>query len=555
MEKGRSVRQHVTSRLNALRTEREPLIADWRDLSDYVLGSRGRFLVEDHETSRRNKYLYNETAKMAVNTLASGMMAGITSPARPWFKLGTPDPELMEVASVKEWLAKVEMILYQIFARSNFYNSMNSLYLELGTFGTCAMGIYEDFDTVARFEPYTAGAYCLGADGRRRVDTMYREYSMSVGRAVKRFGLENLSEGAQTLWRRGNYEAKLKIIHAIEPNIKADVASPWVEDKPYMSVYVEQGNPNPEATLLRSGFDERPFIAVRWEAIGEDVYASSYPGLNSLGTNKALQVEEMDLSIAIEKMHNPPLVGDAALEDNHDLIAGGISWQAGMGATGRPGIAPVYTVNPRVMELEQSIERKEQRILRHFYADLFLMITEMDRAQITATEIAERKEEKLLMLGTVLERLNNEALDPIIDRTYAIADRAGILPEPPPELEGMDLDVEYISVLAQAQKAVSTASMESTVAFAMGLAQVWPEARHKIDVNEAIEAHSRAKGAPPGILRTNDEAAAAAEAEMQQMQAAQAAAAVPAAAQTAKTLSETEPGGGDALSQMVGMNG
>jgi hypothetical protein len=492
----------------------------WEDMSDYVLGSRGRFMRQEVLKPRRNENLYNETAKIASNTQSSGMQAGITSPARPWFNLTTPDPDLAEFGPVKEWLGKTEKLLLLIFARSNFYNSMHTMYQELGVFGQMPVGIYEDFDSVIRCVPYTVGSYYLAVNGEREVDTMYRQYEMTVRQMVGRFGKENCSQAVNNLWDKGNYDERVPVIHAIEPSDTAKYGSPLAKDMKFKSVYIEEGGRH-DAVLMESGFQELPFIAPRWEVSGEDVYASAYPGINSIGTNQSLQIEELDKQIAIEKMHNPPLVGDSILQaQGADLIAGGISYIPGMAASGKPGLASVYDVNPRIAELTADIQEKENRINRHFYADLFMMITEMDRAQITATEIAERKEEKLLMLGSVLERLNNEALDPAIDRTFAMANRAGIIPPPPPELSGINLRVEYISVLAQAQKAVGTANIESTAAYAMNIAQVWPESRHKFDAVQSIDEFAKAKGTPPKVIRSDEEVEqiVAAEAEAAQRQ-------------------------------------
>ena len=556
----RTLKQHIFARQKSLREAASMYHGDWRDCSDFVLGARGRFLPGDADAGdenqhRRNERLYNETPKQAAHTLASGMVAGITSPARPWFKLGPPDPEMEEYEPVKLWLDAVQKVLLSVFARSNFYSSIHSTYLELGTFGTNAIGAYEDFANVMRYEPYTIGSFMIAADGKRGVDTLYRQYRSTVGDIIKKFGKDTPSQAIINLWDRGDYEEKATIIHAIEPNIDRDFDSPLSRDMPWRSVYYEE-KCDGERALGESGFNEKPFMAPRWETTAEDVYATSYPGIDCLASNKSLQIEELDLAIAREKMHNPALIGDASLQQHGaDLIAGGISFVPNMAQTGKPGLAPIYEVNPRVEELNKSIAIKEHRIERFFYADLFLMITEMDRAQITATEIAERKEEKMLMLGPVLERLNNELLDPIIDRTYARCEEAGMFPPPPPELDEVDLKVEYISILAQAQKAVSTASIESTVTFAANLAPVWPEARHKIDPMQAIDEYARAKGASPKILRSDDDANEASDAEQQQIQAQQAAAMGGGAVDAAKTLSDTEVNGDPMLDQMLaGLN-
>ena len=535
--------------------ERNYYIEDYRELSDYIDGSRGRFLHETNEnkTIRRNHHLYNEVAKQSLSVMSAGMMAGITSPARPWFKLAPPDPDMADYEPVKIWLDDVQRTLLAIYQRSNFYNSMQNVYTELGAFGVAPMGAYENYDNVMRFEPYTVGSYSLASNGERQVDTLSREYRLSVGQIVKQFGYKSASRAIRNMYDKGDYEDKVTIIHLIEPNDSRKYDSPLAKDMMYRSVYFEE-QCDGDNHLKYSGFEDRPFMAPRWSAIGEDTYSTSYPGIDSLNSNKSLQIEELDYAIAREKMHNPPLIGDAMLkQDGTDLIAGGITYLPNMAQSGKPGLTPVYTVNPQVQALVESIREKENRIQRFFYADLFLMITEMDRAQITATEIAERKEEKMLMLGPVLERLNNELFDPLIDRTFAVAQRAGILPPPPKELVDADLKVEYISVLAQAQRAVSTAGIESTVGFAANLANVWPEARHKVDPLQAIDEYAKAKGASPKIIKSDKDAMASDEAEKQQAAQLQSMEAASQMANDAKTLSETDASNQDsALAAIAG---
>ena len=541
----KKMKERVFKRRASLKSERDRYATDWRELSDFVIGARGRFLPGDGDngdeaTHRRNERLYNETPKQAAFTLASGMMAGITSPARPWFKLSTHDPEMEDYEPVRIYLDEVRRILLTIFARSNFYNAMYNIYLEQGVFGTACMGIYENYENVIRFEPYTIGSFSLGCDGERNVDTLHREYRTTVGATVKRFGLSNVSRSVKNMWDNGSYDEKLNIIHAIEPNTDRDYSSPLSTDMAYQSCYYEEGGDG-DKPLLVSGFQELPFVAPRWSVIGEDTYATSYPGIDSLASNKSLQIDELDSAIAQEKSHNPPLVGDSSLmQSGADLIAGGITYIPNMAQTGKPGLSSVYDVRFDQAGLNEKIMQKEQRINRFFYADLFLMLTDIDRRQITATEIAERKEEKMLMLGPVLDRLNNEALDPIIDRTFAIAQRAGILPPPPPELEEADLNIDYISVLAQAQRSISTQATEATMSFAGSLADVWPEARHKVDAMQAVADYSKAKGVSPKMIRSDEEAQEAMAAEQQQAQQQQMAAMAAQAVDSTKTLSETD---------------
>ncbi len=174
---------------------------------------------------------------------------------------------------------------------------------------------------------------------------------------------------------------------------------------------------------------------------------------------------------------------------------------------GMKGFRPVHEVNPRIQELEGKQEQNRQRIRRAFYEDLFLMLANSDRREITAREIEERHEEKLLALGPVLEQLNQDLLDPLIDVTFDNAYKQGILPEPPEELQGMPLKVEYISVMAQAQKLVGIAGIERFAGFVGQIvAQTQnPELLDKVDADQMIDEYGDAVGISPRIIRSDDE--------------------------------------------------
>ena len=298
-------------RLEALRSERTSFIALWRELSDYHLAHRGRFLISDQNKGhKRNTRQYNNTSRLSARTTAAGMMAGITSPARPWFKLGAPDPSLNEVASVKAWLHAVQTTMNRVFSQSNTYNSLHSLYAELAVFGTAAMGVYEDYKNVIWCKPYTVGSYFLGANGRNEIDTFYREYQKTIGECVKFFGYENCSGYVQEQWTRGNTEAWIELVHAVEPNDNRDMMSPLARDKAFRSVYYErmsrqQKGSNKDHMMKQSGFDEFAILTPRWDIAGEDIYGTDCCGMTCLGDTKALQLGEKRAYQALDKIANP----------------------------------------------------------------------------------------------------------------------------------------------------------------------------------------------------------------------------------------------------------
>ena len=541
-----SQRKQFDRRLAALRNEREGWMPHWRDIADYLLPRRGKFLTlqtgEANKGDKRNGKIVDETGTLALRTLASGMMAGITSPARPWFKLQTPDPEMMEFAPVRSWLEQVEQRMRTVFSRSNLYNVLPVVYEELGAFGTGAMAVLEDSDDIIRCYPFTIGEYMIANSPRLTVDTFYREFPMTVGQLVAEFGLENVSRNVAERFRSGNTESWVDVVHAVEPNDKRLNNVPGAKGMPYRGVYFEKNCSDDEkATFLRvEGFEEFPVMAPRWHVLSTDVYGRS-PGMDALPSLRQLQVMVKRKAQAIDKMVNPPMVAPASLRGQPtSILPGNITYVDNTSvAAGQPAFRPAFEVNPRVNELMIDIQSKHQDIQRAFFADLFLMFAQTDRREITAREVDAREQEKLLSLGPMLERLHDELLDPMIDRTFSIMSRNRLLPEPPPEMQGVELRVEYISMLAQAQKAVGTANIRDAVTFTIGLAGAVPDVLDKLDFDKAVDSYGMMIGVPSDMLRSAEDVKTLRAEKQRQAEMARTMQMTGAAADTAQTLANT----------------
>ena len=444
------LRRHCERRLGALDRERASWLAHWRDLSDHILPRRGSFLGPVNRADRGTKLngkLLDSTAMLAARTLSSGLMAGLTSPARPWFRLGIGSPRLSEVPEVRLWLDDVASRMFRVFARSNLYNALAVVYEELGVFGTAAMVVMEDIKEIVRAYPLTAGEYWLAASDRLTVNTLYRSFAMSTFQLVERFGRESVSRPVRERYDRGDWDREVEVIHAIEPNEGHEIGKIGRHNMPFRSVWFERSGAG-DSVLDVGGFEEFPALCPRWHLIGNDVYGRS-PGMEALPDAKGLQRMQFRFAEALEKMINPPLVAPPSLRgDQANGMAKGITYVAD--PTG-VGFRSAYQVNVPLDQLSAAIERRQQAVRSAFYADLFLMATQLQEVR-TATEVAERRDEKLVMLGPVLERLHDDLLEPLIGRVFQIMARAGEIPPPPsPALDGLRLQPEYVSPMAATQ--------------------------------------------------------------------------------------------------------
>jgi len=216
------------------------------------------------------------------------------------------------------------------------------------------------------------------------------------------------------------------------------------------------------------------------------------------------------------------------------------------------GARPIHTVNPDFNQLTQDRITIEQRIRDTFYNSLFTGISNLPTVR-SASEIEARESEKLIMLGGVLERFESEALDPAIERIYNIVERAGLLPPPPPGLEGINLNVQYVSILSIAQRAVGTAPTERILGLVGNMAAVLPQALDIHDFDEMLINYSRDIGLRESEIKDRDTIMQERAAKQAEMQSAQMAEQIPGMAQAGKTLSETDVGGGaNALEQLLG---
>lgn len=553
-----------------LQLERATFLSHWRDLGQNVSARRMRFAVNDvNRGDRRNQNIYNNCAVMAHRTLRSGMMAGITSPARPWFRLTTANPDLNDLASVKLWLDQVDNRITALFLKSNLYNVLPIIYGDMGQFGTSAMMIEEDFDDCIRFYAFPIGSYMLAVDSKGRVDTFIREFRMTVKQVVQKYGMDkntdkidwsNISITVQNLWEKDQRESWVDIIHVICPNDNYHPHKVESKFKKYSSIYYERGstgnqfaddiNQQDDKLLSEKGYDFFPVLPPRWEVSAEDAYGTSCPGMDALGDIKQLQVGEKRTMQAVDKIINPPMTAPTSMRNSKtSILPGDISYVDLR--EGQQGFKPIFEVRLSIQEMEMKQTQVMKRIDQAYYKDLFLMFADIDRSGITATEVNERQQEKLLALGPVLEQLNQDLLDPLIDITFQIALKQGRFPPPPQELHGVELKVEYISIMAQAQKVAGLSGLDKFAGFMAQAYQMMPSILDKINPDKLADVYGDLTSVPPQIIRPDDEVAAMRQQQAKQQQQQQQTEAMNQQSQTAKNLSQSDMSGNNALAALV----
>lgn len=565
-----TLRGHLEARLNGLRSWRESWwTQNWSLIAEYLLPRRsiwmtqstGGYPTPNNMTRGRtlNQSIKDSTGTYALRVCSAGLMSGLASPSRPWFKI-TPKIKNFQVDEEgRKWMDDVEDRIYAVMANSNFYNSFAVECEDLTAFGTAPTIIYEDAADVIRCYNPANGEFYLASDATVRVNGLYRQFAMTVSQIVDFFGIDKCPEGIQNLWKaKGNSLDQEQIIaHCIEPNFDVKGTGKIPGNFAYREVYWVYGAGSSEPLSTR-GFVDPPFTAARWATQSNDPYGRS-PGMDVVPDVIQLQVMTVRLSEAIEKQVRPPLLADASLKNQpSSALPGHVTYAQDIGQ-GR-GMRPIYEVNPDIKGMEALIEKISQRIQKGLFNDLFAMFEEIPQGKMTAYETAQRVQDRLQRIGPVIENLLAESLKPKLKRIYGIMERKKMLPPPPDSMKGVPLDVEFVSLLALAQKAASTGGLERITAFIGNLAGVYPEAKFKLDVETAIDEMNELLGNPQKIIRSTDEAQKMGQQEQQAMQHQQQAAQAGQVADTAKTgadaanvLSQTQIGGGqNALAAIFG---
>ena len=523
MSEDLKLRQRILTRWGTLKKEREPYMTQWLEISEHITPSRGRFLIGKNRNESRSRWnrIVDSSAVRAANILAAGLMSGMTDPSSQWFALTTGTPNLDEAQAVKVWLDQVQRIMEMAFTRTNTYQALHQGWRDVGTYGVMAMVIAEDDREVFHCYPLSVGEYAIGVDDRGVPDTLYRRFIMTAAQLVARFGRSKLSADVLRNFDAGQVDHEYKLIHAIEPRFDRQYGKRDSRNMPWRSVIIQiDSDGTKDGILEESGFNEFPCVVGRWGASASDVYSEESPGMVALGDVRQLQHEQKQKGNSIDYIVNPPLIMPTAARDNEDDFEPGGRIYLDAPAQ-KDAVQSAWQVQMDINALRQDIAEVQQRINQAFSVDMFLMLSGQQMGKMTATEVAERHEEKLMMLGPVLSRLNNEVLKPLIERTFSILYRAGQLPPAPPELAGVKLSIEYTSMLARSQRAIRANSLDQLLQRIGQVAQFDPNVLAKIDSFRIVDEYADYLSVAPSVVVPTEQAQQKIEAQQQAQQQAQ----------------------------------
>jgi hypothetical protein len=495
----------LLKRFGKLVTQRQTWESHWQEVADYMMPRKADVTKQRSKGDKRSELIFDSSPLHAVELLSASLHGMLTNPSTPWFSLRFKNVDTGDADEANEWLQDTTEKMYDAFNRSNFQQEIFELYHDLITFGTASMFIEEDADDIVRFSTRHIGEIYISENNKGRIDTVFRKFKISARAAIQQFGEKNVSNTLRGVAMKDPYE-EVTILHVVYPRENYDPKKKDAKNMPFASCYIELDNKH---EISQSGFNEFPYVVPRYLKASFEIYGRS-PAMTALPDVKMLNEMSKTTIKAAQKQVDPPLlVPDDGFILPVRTVPGGLNfYRAGT----RDRIEPlnIGANNPLGLNME---EQRRNAIRDTFYVNQLMM---QNGPQMTATEVVQRNEEKMRLLGPVLGRLQSELLRPLIDRTFAILLRKKIFRQAPQFLAGQDIQIEYVSPLAKAQRSSELQSIMRAIEIFGSLAQISPVFDH-INIDNLVTHLADIVGVPAKVLNSKSEVNAIRQKKQQEM--------------------------------------
>ena len=494
----------LLKRFGKLVTQRQTWESHWQEVADYMMPRKADVTKQRSKGDKRSELIFDSSPLHAVELLSASLHGMLTNPSTPWFSLRFKNVDTGDADEANEWLQDTTEKMYDAFNRSNFQQEIFELYHDLITFGTASMFIEEDADDIVRFSTRHIGEIYISENNKGRIDTVFRKFKISARAAIQQFGEKNVSNTLRGVAMKDPYE-EVTILHVVYPRENYDPKKKDAKNMPFASCYIELDNKH---EISQSGFNEFPYVVPRYLKASFEIYGRS-PAMTALPDVKMLNEMSKTTIKAAQKQVDPPLlVPDDGFILPVRTVPGGLNfYRAGT----RDRIEPlnIGANNPLGLNME---EQRRNAIRDTFYVNQLMM---QNGPQMTATEVVQRNEEKMRLLGPVLGRLQSELLRPLIDRTFAILLRKKIFRPAPQFLSGKDIQIEYVSPLAKAQRSSELQSVMRAIEIFGSLSKISPVFDH-IDIDALVTYLADIVGVPAKVLNSKAQVNAIRQQKQQQ---------------------------------------
>jgi len=505
----RTLARQLKDNLSRLMEKRSNFESHWQEVADLMLPRKAEITKERARGDKRHTQIFDATAIHALELLAASLHGMLTSSANRWFSLRFKETQLNESDEAKEWLEDSTQRMYDVISKSNFQQEIFECYHDLIAFGTSCLMIEEDQEDTLLFSARHIKEVYIQENKKGYADTLYRRFKIPAQSAVSKFGFENVSKEIQNIANKNPFD-DVELVHVVRPRADFDPNKKDKKNMPFQSIYFEYGSGH---IISIGGFLENPYVIPRYLKASTEQYGRS-PGMNALPDVKVLnKMVENSLKAAAKQIDPPLLIPDDGMLAPIRMSPGSINYYR---SGSRDRIEPLNINANNTITINSENQRRDA-INKMFHIDQ-LVVTE--NRNMTATEVIQRQEEKMRILGPVLGRLQSELLSPLITRVFNILLRNGLFIQSPDILQQQELKIEFVSPMALAQRGQELQSLMRGLEIFGSLAQTMPVMDY-VDENGLVKNIIDILGLPAKVIKSDSEVeeirAQRAEQEAQQM--------------------------------------
>ena len=488
--------------MSQLKGSRGTFESHWQEVADFFIPNRATITTKK-SAGQKDAFQLLDNIGVQSNELLAGAMHGLlTNTDSQWFEFTTGDLATDNDDDARLFMQQSTRIIHNVLGNTNFHTELHEVYLEMPSLGTSCMFVDEDDRDVVRFSTKPIEDYLLGEDKMGVVNQVYYTQMLTAGEIIEEYGDKDLPE---KVIKCKDSDEKFKVVHAVYAETLADAKS---TSKKFISHHFM---PDENHELRTGKYHENPFITPRFSKRVGEIYGRS-PAMTALPEMRVLNKMNQTLLVGMQKQVDPPL----QVEDDGVILPlvtrpGGINYR-------RPGAEPIQPLftGTRIDIAYQALTERRQRVRDAFYVDQLRL--SQDMKYMTATEVMQRTEDTMRLLGPLVGRMNAEFLRPLINRVFRICMDRGILPAPPAILQGKKLDVRYSSLIAKSQRVAEIQNVQRTVETLAPFFQLDPNIRDNFKGDAIVRIISGVLGFPQEGLASAREVKAIRDGRMQQQQ-------------------------------------